>query len=102
MKVRTSLLFPEFLPPEVIIVDENRAAELENQLPAPVRVSVFLRKEDRNQRLWELAFEAFSFFGDLERAGACLEELKKHDPEYNARKLFQSAKEGETLESRIP
>ena len=73
-----------------------------NQLPCPVRVSVILQKEYRNQRVWELAFEAFSFFGDLTKASACLEEVKKHEPEYDSRKLFQSAEVGETLECIIP
>ena len=62
-----------------------------------MRVNIVLQGEDRNQRFWELAFEAFSFFGDLERARAsmCLEEVKKHEPEYESRKLLDSAQIGE-------
>ena len=87
--------FPVFFPPEVIVLDEKHAAELENQLPAPVSVSVVLQGEGRNQRFWESAFEAFSFFGDLERERVCLQEVKKHEPEYVSRKFFQSAERGE-------
>merc|ERR1719158_1673163 len=97
IKVQTSLRFPEFLPPDIIVLDENHIAELKNDLPAPMRVSVVLQEEDRNQRLWELAFEAFSFSGDLERASACLEEVKKWDPEYDSDKLFDSATDGKAF-----
>jgi len=38
---------------------------------------------------------ALFFVGDLERASACLEEVKKHEPEYDCRKLEQSASVGE-------
>ena len=31
-----------------------------------------------------------------------MEEVKKHEPEYDSRKLFQSAEVGETLECIIP
>jgi len=97
IKVHTSRLFPEFLPPEVIVFDEKHIAELENQLPAPMRVSVVLQEEDRNQRFWELSFEAFSLFGDLEWATRCLEEVEKHEPGYKSRKLAESARSGETF-----
>ena len=95
IKVYTSLRFPEFFPPEVIVLDEN-AAKLVNKRPAPGRVSVILLAKDRNQRFWELSFEAFSFFGDLERASRCLEEVEKHEPRYKSRKCAESAKMGET------
>ena len=65
-------------------------------------MSVILQKEDRNQSFWESAFEGFSFFGDLERAGVCLEEVKKHERAYDFCKLFQSAEVGEALECIIP
>ena len=97
-----SLRFPSFLPPEVLVLDENHAVKLEDQHPAPVRVSVVLQEEEnRNQLFWELAFEDFSLFDDLERASMCLQEVKKHEPEYNFRKLYQSAEVGKTLESKI-
>merc|ERR1719158_2826006 len=101
IKVQTSLRFPEFLPPDIIVLDENHIAELKNDLPAPMRVAVVLQAEDRNQRFWESAFEAFSFSGDLERASACLEEVKKHEPEYDSRKLCASADVGETFIIRV-
>ena len=76
---------------------------LENECAAPTRASVVLKKEDRNQqRVWELAFEAFCIFGDLEQASMCLGEVRKHEPGYDYRKLFQSARLGEALESKIP
>ena len=102
IKVHTSLRFPEFFPPEVIVLDEKCIAELENQLPAPTHVSVVLREEDRNQRFWELSFEAFSVIGVLERAIRCLEEVEKHEPKYKSRKWAKSAKSGEAQECKIP
>ena len=101
IKVHTSRRFPEFFPPEVIVLDEKCIAQLENQLPAPMRVKILLQGEDRTQRFWELAFEDFSTFGDLERASRCLEEVNKLEPEYESRKLLESAEMGETLECKI-
>ena len=76
---------------------------MEDQLPAPVRVSVVLQEnEDRNQLFWESAFEDFSLFGDLERARTCLEEVKRYEPEYEFRKLCASAEVGKTRESKMP
>ena len=66
-----------------------------------MRVKILLQGEDRTQRFWELAFEDFSTFGDLERASRCLEEVNKLEPEYESRKLLESAEMGETLECKI-
>ena len=60
-----------------------------------MRVSVILKEEDRDQLFWESAFEALSFFGDLERTSACLEEVTKYEPGYECRKLMESAEAGE-------
>ena len=59
-----------------------------------MRVNIVLQGKDRTQRFWELAFEDFAYFGDFERAGRCLEEVKKHELVYESRKLLESAEMG--------
>ena len=75
--------------------DEKCIAQLENHVPAPTHVSVVLQEEDRNQRFWELSFEAFSIFGDLKRASWCLKRVENHEPMYKYRKCAESVKMGE-------
>ena len=82
------LQFEERFPPEVIVFDEKYAT-LEDQLPAPLRASIVLCDVDRSSEdFWKSAFEAFAQFGEMERAGLCLDEVTKRDRGYAGQKLI--------------
>jgi len=96
LQAAVSCLYPDFLPPEILVFDDSCDATLEETEAAPDRVSVlFLAKDRTDTSLWETSLFTYAGCGDVLNGSRCAKELVHLGAGTNA--LLRGAARGDDI-----